>query len=194
MDRTYLPVLLLFGVAILAAAGMLAVSALTVRARPTPEKPTPNESRVPRGPDLVLRTRRDARLHDHPARRLRLRLEEGRAAMELTRRPELPVRPAPDTIAVSRGGDPWITTKLDFLVNWGRANSLWPMPFGTACCAIEFMATAASKYDLARFGMERMSFAPRQAACSTITPWCRGSTPSSPSTSTCRAARPDRKG
>jgi NADH-quinone oxidoreductase subunit B len=57
----------------------------------------------------------------------------------------------------------WVTTKLDFLVNWGRANSLWPMPFGTACCAIEFMATAASKFDLARFGMERMSFSPRQA-------------------------------
>jgi NADH-quinone oxidoreductase B subunit len=57
----------------------------------------------------------------------------------------------------------WIATKLDFLVNWGRANSLWPMPFGTACCAIEFMATAASKFDLARFGMERMSFSPRQA-------------------------------
>jgi len=46
----------------------------------------------------------------------------------------------------------FVTTKLDFLVNWGRANSLWPMPFGTACCAIEFMATAASKFDLARFG------------------------------------------
>jgi NADH-quinone oxidoreductase subunit B len=57
----------------------------------------------------------------------------------------------------------WVTTRLDFLVNWGRANSLWPMPFGTACCAIEFMATAASHYDLARFGMERMSFSPRQA-------------------------------
>ena len=57
----------------------------------------------------------------------------------------------------------WITTKLDCLVNWGRENSLWPMPFGTACCAIEFMATAASKYDLARFGMERMAFSPRQA-------------------------------
>ena len=57
----------------------------------------------------------------------------------------------------------WVTTRLDFLVNWGRANSLWPMPFGTACCAIEFMATAASKFDLARFGMERMSFSPRQA-------------------------------
>ena len=57
----------------------------------------------------------------------------------------------------------WVTTRLDFLVNWSRANSLWPMPFGTACCAIEFMATAASHYDLARFGMERMSFSPRQA-------------------------------
>ena len=57
----------------------------------------------------------------------------------------------------------WVATRLDFLVNWGRANSLWPMPFGTACCAIEFMATAASRFDLARFGMERMSFSPRQA-------------------------------
>ena len=56
-----------------------------------------------------------------------------------------------------------VATRLDFLVNWSRANSLWPMPFGTACCAIEFMATAASDFDLARFGMERMSFSPRQA-------------------------------
>ena len=62
-----------------------------------------------------------------------------------------------------RPGEPWVATRLDFLVNWGRAMSLWPMPFGTACCAIEFMATAASKFDLARFGMERMSFSPRQA-------------------------------
>ena len=57
----------------------------------------------------------------------------------------------------------WVATRLDFLVNWGRANSLWPMPFGTACCAIEFMATAASRFDLARFGMERLSYSPRQA-------------------------------
>jgi NADH-quinone oxidoreductase subunit B len=57
----------------------------------------------------------------------------------------------------------FITTKLDFLVNWARRNSLWPMPFGTACCAIEMMATYASRFDLARFGMERMSFSPRQA-------------------------------
>jgi NADH-quinone oxidoreductase subunit B len=72
--------------------------------------------------------------------------------------------PRPESRAVEpTGGENWVTTKLDALVNWSRANSLWPMPFGTACCAIEFMATAASKFDLARFGMERMSFSPRQA-------------------------------
>ncbi len=57
----------------------------------------------------------------------------------------------------------FLTTRLDEVVNWARRNSLWPMPFGTACCAIEMMATAALKYDLARFGMERMAFSPRQA-------------------------------
>ena len=57
----------------------------------------------------------------------------------------------------------WVATRLDFLVNWSRSKSLWPMPFGTACCAIEFMATAASRFDLARFGMERLAVSPRQA-------------------------------
>jgi NADH-quinone oxidoreductase subunit B len=57
----------------------------------------------------------------------------------------------------------WMTTRLDYVINWARRNSMWPMPFGTACCAIEMMASAASKYDIARFGMERMSFSPRQA-------------------------------
>ena len=59
--------------------------------------------------------------------------------------------------------DGWVTTRLDFIVNWARAGSLWPMPFGTACCAIEFMSTAASRFDLSRFGMERLSYSPRQA-------------------------------
>ncbi len=59
----------------------------------------------------------------------------------------------------------WITTRLDDLINWARRNSLWPMPLGTACCAIEMMAAAASKYDIARYGMERMSYSPRQADC-----------------------------
>jgi NADH-quinone oxidoreductase subunit B len=57
----------------------------------------------------------------------------------------------------------FIVTRLDDLVNWARRNSLWPMPFGTACCAIEMMAAAASKYDIARYGMERMGYTPRQA-------------------------------
>jgi NADH-quinone oxidoreductase subunit B len=53
-------------------------------------------------------------------------------------------------------------TRLDAIVNWVRKNSLWPMPFATACCGIELMATAASRYDLARFGAEAMRFSPRQ--------------------------------
>src|SRR5690349_9449770 len=52
--------------------------------------------------------------------------------------------------------------KLDALANWVRSNSLWPMPFATACCGIELMATGASKHDIARFGAEVMRFSPRQ--------------------------------
>ena len=70
---------------------------------------------------------------------------------------------APEEAALEAASPNWVTTRLDALVNWGRTSSLWPMPFGTACCAIEFMASAASRYDLSRFGMERMSFSPRQA-------------------------------
>jgi NADH-quinone oxidoreductase subunit B len=63
-----------------------------------------------------------------------------------------------------------LTTRLDHLVdlirqgtvNWSRKNSLWPMPFATACCGIELMATGASRYDIARFGAEAMRFTPRQ--------------------------------
>jgi NADH-quinone oxidoreductase subunit B len=69
----------------------------------------------------------------------------------------------PDATVVSAASPNFVTTRLDFLANWARTNSLWPMPFGTACCAIEFMATAGARFDLARFGMERMSFSPRQA-------------------------------
>lgn len=61
------------------------------------------------------------------------------------------------------GSPAFLTTKIDFVVNWSRRSSLWPMPFGTACCAIEMMAAFATDYDLSRFGMERMSFSPRQA-------------------------------
>ena len=68
------------------------------------------------------------------------------------------------------GKDDVLTTRLDHLVdmlrkntvNWSRKNSLWPMPFATACCGIELMSTGASRYDIARFGAEAMRFTPRQ--------------------------------
>ncbi|MCZ6679441.1 MAG: NADH-quinone oxidoreductase subunit B [Candidatus Poribacteria bacterium] len=63
----------------------------------------------------------------------------------------------------SKLGDNIFTTTVDKFVNWGRKNSLWPMPFGTACCAIEMMAALASKFDLSRFGAEVIRFSPRQS-------------------------------
>ncbi len=56
-----------------------------------------------------------------------------------------------------------MTTRAEKFISWGRKNALWPLPFGTACCGIEFMATMGAHYDLARFGSERLSFSPRQA-------------------------------
>jgi len=56
-----------------------------------------------------------------------------------------------------------IVTRLDAAINWCRKNSLWPMPMGLACCAIELMGTGASRFDIARFGAEVMRFSPRQS-------------------------------
>lgn len=56
-----------------------------------------------------------------------------------------------------------IFTRVDAAMNWMRKNSLWPMPMGLACCAIELMATASSRFDISRFGMEVMRFSPRQS-------------------------------
>ncbi|MDW8295984.1 MAG: NADH-quinone oxidoreductase subunit B [Raineya sp.] len=60
-------------------------------------------------------------------------------------------------------GQGFFATKFDKIIGLARANSLWPLPFATSCCGIEFMSTMASTYDLARFGSERPSFSPRQA-------------------------------
>ena len=61
-------------------------------------------------------------------------------------------------------GDAVLTT-VDAALNWFRANSIWPMPMGLACCAIELMAVGASRFDISRFGSEVMRFSPRQADC-----------------------------
>src|SRR5436190_23686588 len=59
-------------------------------------------------------------------------------------------------------GEGFFATSLNKAVGMARANSIWPLPFATSCCGIEFMATMASHYDLARFGSERVGFSPRQ--------------------------------
>lgn len=58
-----------------------------------------------------------------------------------------------------------VVSRLDAVVNWVRTNSMWPMPMGLACCAIELMGSAAARFDIARFGAEVMRFSPRQADC-----------------------------
>ena len=71
-----------------------------------------------------------------------------------------------------------IFTTLDKAVNWARKSSIWPLGFGLACCAIEMMSMAASRFDVARFG-----------ACSTTTPSCRAATSIFRLTFTCQDAR-----
>ena len=60
-------------------------------------------------------------------------------------------------------GDSIVLTRLDEVINWGRKNSLWPLPFATACCGIEFMSSVSSIFDISRFGSELLRFSPRQA-------------------------------
>src|SRR2546425_5091026 len=66
-------------------------------------------------------------------------------------------------IETKREHESFFTTTYHSLINWARKSSLWPYPFGTACCAIEFMAVAASHYYIARFGSEVGRFSPQQA-------------------------------
>lgn len=71
----------------------------------------------------------------------------------------MPKKTATDKI----NSEGFFTTRLDELVKWGRKNSLWPMPFGTACCGIEMMAVLGPRFDYARFGAEAIRFSPRQS-------------------------------
>ena len=72
-------------------------------------------------------------------------------------------KPTSDIPVPEELSDNIFITSLDKIYNWSRRNSLWPMGFGLACCAIEMICTAASRYDLARFGMEVFRATPRQA-------------------------------
>lgn len=67
------------------------------------------------------------------------------------------------TVISAGNGASIVVTSLDRVVNWGRANSLWPLVFGTSCCAIEMMSTGASRHDWSRFGTEVARATPRQA-------------------------------
>jgi len=58
-----------------------------------------------------------------------------------------------------------VVSRADAVINWIRRHSVWPMPMGLACCAIELMAAGGSRFDISRFGMEVMRFSPRQSDC-----------------------------
>ena len=73
-----------------------------------------------------------------------------------------PQKPFPGEVHPTAGGG-ILVTKIDEVINWARANSLWPLVFGTSCCAIEMMSTASAKYDWSRFGFEVVRATPRQA-------------------------------
>lgn len=68
----------------------------------------------------------------------------------------------PGQVHEAPGGN-FLTSKLDDVINWARSNSLWPLVFGTSCCAIEMMSAASAKYDFSRFGFEVTRATPRQA-------------------------------
>jgi len=80
---------------------------------------------------------------------------------------EKPISMTPSLLptAEAEGRNIAFTTRIEDFINWSRKNSLWPLPFGTACCAIEYMATVSSHYDVSRFGAEVVRFSPRQSDC-----------------------------
>jgi len=76
----------------------------------------------------------------------------------MSKAPNIPAVLPSDTNPLS-----FMSTSIDAVINWGRSNSMWPFPFATACCAIEFMSLMSARYDFARFGTEFMRFTPRQS-------------------------------
>lgn len=68
-----------------------------------------------------------------------------------------------DTVHETLANEGFLATRIDAFINWGRKNSLWPMPLGLSCCGIEMMAMVGPRYDIARFGAEALRFSPRQA-------------------------------
>jgi len=77
----------------------------------------------------------------------------------------VPERDKPTIVQPPDGmaGSGFFATRVDQAIGLARKNSLWPLPFATSCCGIEFMSVMSSHYDLSRFGMERLSFSPRQS-------------------------------
>lgn len=73
------------------------------------------------------------------------------------------VKSFPGQVHNMPGGGNFVVTSVDKVVNWSRSNSLWPLVFGTSCCAIEMMSAASAKYDWSRFGFEVARATPRQA-------------------------------
>ena len=69
---------------------------------------------------------------------------------------------APKILDPIRGGK-YVVNAVDYVVNWARANSIWPLTYGTSCCAIEMMSSSMARYDIARFGSEVFRASPRQA-------------------------------
>ena len=87
---------------------------------------------------------------------------EGLAINELIANSQQPI-PDPDRWLDEAGRPNLIITSIDAVLNWGRRSSVWPVNFGLACCAFEMIATAVSRFDIARFGMELFRASPRQA-------------------------------
>ena len=102
-----------------------------------------------------------AAVHGAAARRLRLRLAQGRARLG---RGKLEARSQSVNMGLESDFDiPVLTTTVEKMVQWARRSSIWPVTFGLACCAIEMMAMSCSRYDVARFGAEVFRGSPRQS-------------------------------